>query len=182
MWGTDCHRSPKCLASAQARPLCSARIQLESACRVSMPWGAVTVPQSAFQRVSGGRQGGFSSSLCSDILFPYKSPSPRPHPDPTQHPETEPKRTRKGAKRSQTELKRSPTQRTLDTKITIPPKNVVIYYPTTESLHVVICYILTVWGLLNHYISPIPEIVIQYLEPGKLLHPIRLIKHVHEAR
>ena len=30
----------------------------------------------------------------SDILFPYRSPSPRPHPDPTQHPETDPKQTR----------------------------------------------------------------------------------------
>ena len=30
----------------------------------------------------------------SDILFPYRSPSPRPQPDPTQHPEKEPKRTR----------------------------------------------------------------------------------------
>ena len=29
----------------------------------------------------------------SDILFPYRSPSPRPHPDPTQHPEVHPKRT-----------------------------------------------------------------------------------------
>ena len=41
----------------------------------------------------------------SDILFPYRSPSPRPHPDPTQHPETDPKRSRNGAKRSQTEPK-----------------------------------------------------------------------------
>ena len=31
-----------------------------------------------------------STTLFSDILFPYRSPSPRPHPDPTQHP----KRTR----------------------------------------------------------------------------------------
>ena len=45
----------------------------------------------------------------SDILFPYRSPSPRPHPDPSQHPETDPKRSRNGAetepKRSQTEPK-----------------------------------------------------------------------------
>ena len=43
----------------------------------------------------------------SDILFPYRSPSHQPHPDPTQHlrngPETDPKQTRNGAKRSQTD-------------------------------------------------------------------------------
>ena len=32
----------------------------------------------------------------SDILFPYRSPSPRPHPDRTQHPEKDPKRTWNG--------------------------------------------------------------------------------------
>ena len=57
-------------------------------------------------------------TLYSDILFPYRSPSPRPHPDPTQHPEKDPKRTRNrpgtepnGAKRSQTEPKRSKRSR-----------------------------------------------------------------------
>ena len=44
------------------------------------------------------------SVTVSDILFPYRSPSPRPHPrphpDPTQHPETDPKQTRNGAKRT----------------------------------------------------------------------------------
>ena len=50
----------------------------------------------------------------SDILFPYRSPSPRPHPDPTQHPEADPKRTQNrpetepnGAKRSRNGAKRS---------------------------------------------------------------------------
>ena len=55
---------------------------------------------SRFQR-EGLRWGGFWLPLsevrvtvqCSDILFPYRSPSPRPHPDPTQHPETDPKRS-----------------------------------------------------------------------------------------
>ena len=42
-------------------------------------------------------------TMGSDILFPYRSPSPRPHPDPTQHPETEPKRSQTEPKRSQTE-------------------------------------------------------------------------------
>ena len=36
--------------------------------------------------------GGYVDKI-SDILFPYRSPSPRPHPNPTQHPETHPKRT-----------------------------------------------------------------------------------------
>ena len=51
---------------------------------------------------------GNAYGLHSDILFPYRSPSPRPHPDPTQHPETDPggrpktdpKRTRNGPKRT----------------------------------------------------------------------------------
>ena len=34
--------------------------------------------------------------MLSDILFPYRSSSPRPHPHPTQHPETDPKQTRNG--------------------------------------------------------------------------------------
>ena len=42
-----------------------------------------------------------------DILFPYRSPSPRPHPDPTQHPETDPKRSRKGAEKEPNGAKRS---------------------------------------------------------------------------
>ena len=50
-----------------------------------------------------------NSAKCSDILFPYRSPSPRPHPDPTQHPrngpETDPEQTRNGAERSRTEPK-----------------------------------------------------------------------------
>ena len=33
-------------------------------------------------------------------LFPHRSPSPRPHPTPRNGPETDPKRTRNGAKRS----------------------------------------------------------------------------------
>ena len=45
--------------------------------------------------------------FCSDILFPYRSPSPptppRPHPTPRNGPETGPKQTRNGAKRSQTD-------------------------------------------------------------------------------
>ena len=48
-----------------------------------------------------------SSNLTSDILFPYRSPSPRPHPDPTQHPDTDPKRTRN---RPETDPKRSQTE------------------------------------------------------------------------
>ena len=46
----------------------------------------------------------------SDILFPYRSPSPRPHPDPTQHttqhPETDPTWTRNGPERTQMDPKR----------------------------------------------------------------------------
>ena len=48
------------------------------------------------------------SCYTSDLLFPYRSPSPRPHPDPTQRPEngaeTDPKR-------SQTEPNRPETDR-----------------------------------------------------------------------
>ena len=46
-----------------------------------------------FHLILGGRN---ESSLPkgSDILFPYRSPSPAPHPDPTQHPKMDPKRTR----------------------------------------------------------------------------------------
>ena len=54
------------------------------------------------------KMGEAEKRLASDILFLYRSPSPRPHPDPTQHPEKNPKRTRNrpetepnGAKRSQ---------------------------------------------------------------------------------
>ena len=43
----------------------------------------------------------------SDILFPYRSPSPRPRPDPTQHPEMDPKRTRNGAETEPNGAKRS---------------------------------------------------------------------------
>ena len=46
-------------------------------------------------------------SKFSDILFPYRSPSPRPQPVPTQHPEKGPKRTRN---RPETEPKRSQTE------------------------------------------------------------------------
>ena len=42
--------------------------------------------------------------LGSDILFPYRSPSPQPHPDPTQHPETDPKRSQN---RPETDPKRT---------------------------------------------------------------------------
>ena len=48
-----------------------------------------------------------SGPYTSDILFPYRSPSPRPHPDPTQHRETDPKRTQN---RPETEPKRSQTE------------------------------------------------------------------------
>ena len=50
----------------------------------------------------------------SDILFPCRIPSPRPRPDPTQHPrngpETDPERTRNGAKRSRNGAERSQTE------------------------------------------------------------------------
>ena len=69
------------------------------------------------------KQGGFRFTTkaqrlyTSDILFPYRSPSPRPHPDPTQHPEADPKQTRNraetepnGAKSSRNGAKRSRNQ------------------------------------------------------------------------
>ena len=83
-WGTDCWKAPKSLSSAQTAPLSSAGIERARKC------------------------------LHSDILFPYRSPSPRPQPDPTQHPEKDPKRTRNraetepnGAERSRGGAKRS---------------------------------------------------------------------------
>ena len=49
-----------------------------------------------------------------NLLFPYRSPSPRPYPDPTQHPETDPKQTRNSPetepKRSETDPKRTETE------------------------------------------------------------------------
>ena len=68
-------------------------------------------------------QGLFSRTLkSSDILFPYRSPSPRPHPDstltpprphptPRNGPETDPKQTRNGARRSQTDPNRAKRSR-----------------------------------------------------------------------
>ena len=38
-----------------------------------------------------------SKLLCSDILFPYRSPTPRPHPTPRNGPETDPKQSRNSA-------------------------------------------------------------------------------------
>ena len=51
----------------------------------------------------------------SDMIFPYRRPSPQPHPDPTQHPVSDPKRTRNGPetdpKQSQTEPNGAETDR-----------------------------------------------------------------------
>ena len=47
------------------------------------------------------------NSYNSDILFPYRSPSPRPHPTPRNAPETDLKQTRNGPKRTRNEPKRT---------------------------------------------------------------------------
>ena len=56
-----------------------------------------------FNHSTTGKLGLSEKTKGSDILFPYRSPSPRPHPTPRNEPETDPKQTRNGAKRSQTD-------------------------------------------------------------------------------
>ena len=60
-----------------------------------------------YPRAEGVSQRYLCNTKCSDILFPYRSPSPRPHPDPAQHPETDPKRSQTDPKRTRNGAKRS---------------------------------------------------------------------------
>ena len=63
-WGTDCRRAPKSLSSAQAAPFAAPTLrELESACRVSIFWDAVTVSTVCFSGVLRGSPEGVSSSL-----------------------------------------------------------------------------------------------------------------------
>ena len=61
-------------------------------------------------KVADSRLFSWKAHKASDILFPYRSPSPRPRPDPTQHPETDPKRNRNGAETAPNGAKRSRTE------------------------------------------------------------------------